>query len=48
MPLFGIQPRDAASLAMGVTLMAAVSRAAGLPAARRAIRIDAMTTLRRE
>ncbi len=46
--LFGIQPRDATTLAIGVALMATVSVAAGLLAARRATKIDPAIALRQD
>jgi predicted permease len=46
--LFGIQPRDTVALVIGVTLMSVVSIAAGLLAARRAVRVDAMIELRQD
>jgi len=46
--LFGIQPRDPATLAVGAALMAAVSVAASLFAARRATKVDPMVALRQD
>jgi ABC-type antimicrobial peptide transport system permease subunit len=46
--LFGIQPRDPAMLAIGSVLMAAVSVAAGLLAARRATTVDPIIALRED
>jgi ABC-type antimicrobial peptide transport system permease subunit len=46
--LFGIEPRDPVTMAMGGALMAAVSLAAGLVAARRATKVDPMVALRQD
>jgi predicted permease len=46
--LFGVGARDPVTMAIGSTLMAAVSLAAGLLAARRATRVDPMEALRQE
>jgi predicted permease len=46
--LFGVEARDPVTMATGSALMAAVSLAAGLLAARRATRVDPMEALRRE
>ena len=46
--LFGIQARDPVTMAMGGALMAVVSLAAGLVAARRATKVDPMVALRQE
>ncbi len=46
--LFGVKPRDPATMAIGGALMAAVSLAAGLLAARRATRVDPMVALRQD
>ena len=46
--LFGINSRDPSSMAIGGALMAAVSLAAGLLAARRATKVDPMVALRQE
>ncbi len=46
--LFGIQARDPGTVAMSGALIAAVSLAAGLLAARRATRVDPMVALREE
>jgi predicted permease len=46
--LFGIGARDPATMAIGGVLMAAVSLAAGLLAARRATKVDPMVALRQE
>ena len=46
--LFGVQPRDPATMAAGGALMAAISLAAGLLAARRAIKVDPMVALRQD
>jgi putative ABC transport system permease protein len=46
--LFGIDARDPGTMAMSGALMAAVSLAAGLLAARRATRVDPMVALREE
>ncbi len=46
--LFGIEPRDLTTLAIGAALMAAVSIAAGLLAARRATKIDPAIALRQD
>jgi putative ABC transport system permease protein len=46
--LFGVEARDPATLAMSGALLAAVSLAAGLLAARRATRVDPMVALRQE
>jgi ABC-type antimicrobial peptide transport system permease subunit len=46
--LFGVAPRDPATMAIGVAMMAAVSLAAGLLAARRATHVDPMVALRQD
>jgi predicted permease len=46
--LFGVEARDPVTMAMGSALMAAVSLAAGLLAARRATKVDPMEALRQE
>jgi predicted permease len=46
--LFGVQPRDPATMAIGGALMAAISIAAGLLAARRATKVDPMVALRQD
>ena len=46
--LFGVGTRDPATMATGVALMAAISLAAGLLAARRATKVDPMVALRQE
>jgi ABC-type antimicrobial peptide transport system permease subunit len=46
--LFGIESRDPVTMAMGGALMAAVSLAAGLVAARRATKVDPMVALRQD
>jgi predicted permease len=46
--LFGVAARDPATMAIGVALMAAVSLAAGLLAARRATKVDPMVALRQD
>jgi predicted permease len=46
--LFGIQARDPVTMVMGGALMAVVSLAAGLVAARRATKVDPMVALRQE
>ena len=46
--LFGLQPRDPATLALAAGLLAAVSLAAGYLAARRATKVDPMVALRHE
>ena len=46
--LFGLQPRDSATLAASAALLAAVSVAASLLAARRATKVDPMVALRHE
>ena len=46
--LFGIEARDPGTIAMSGALIAAVSLAAGLLAARRATRVDPMVALREE
>ena len=46
--LFGIQPRDPVTMALGGALMAVVSLAAGLVACRRATKVDPMAALRQE
>jgi predicted permease len=46
--LFGIQPRDPVTMAMGGALMAVVSVAAGLVAARRATKVDPVVALRQD
>jgi putative ABC transport system permease protein len=46
--LFGIEPRDPVTMAMGGALMAAVSLAAGSVAARRATKVDPMVALRQD
>ncbi|MFN7992475.1 MAG: hypothetical protein U0Q18_02690 [Bryobacteraceae bacterium] len=46
--LFGIEARDPGTIAMSGALIAAVSLAADLLAARRATRVDPMASLREE
>jgi predicted permease len=46
--LFGVEARDLATMAMGCALMAAVSLAAGVMAARRATKADPLVALRQE
>jgi len=46
--LFGLRPRDAATLAMSAGLLAAVALAASLLAARRAVQVDLIVALRDE
>jgi putative ABC transport system permease protein len=46
--LFGIEARDPRTITLCAALMAAVSLAAGLLAARRATRVDPMVALREE
>lgn len=46
--LFGVLPRDPVTIAAGGAMMAVVSLAAGLLAARRATRVDPMAALRQE
>jgi putative ABC transport system permease protein len=46
--LFGVEPRDPATVAIGGALMATVSVAAGLLAARRATHVDPMVALRQD
>ena len=46
--LFGLQPRDPATMAMAAGLLAAVSLAASFLAARRATKVDPMSALRHE
>ena len=46
--LFGLQPRDSATLAVSAALLAAVSAGASLLAARRATKVDPMVALRHE
>lgn len=46
--LFGVEARDPVTMAMGSALLAAVSLAAGLLAARRAAKVDPMVALRQE
>ena len=46
--LFGLQPRDSATLAASAGLLAAVSVGASLLAARRATKVDPMVALRHE
>jgi len=46
--LFGVEPRDPATMAIGAALMAVISLAAGLLAARRATKVDPMAALRQD
>jgi ABC-type antimicrobial peptide transport system permease subunit len=46
--LFGVEPRDPVTMALGGALMAAVSVAAGLVASRRATKVDPMVALRQD
>jgi putative ABC transport system permease protein len=46
--LFGVQARDPVTMTLGCALMAAVSLAAGLMAARRATKVDPMVALRQD
>ena len=46
--LFGVAARDPLTMTVGVALMAAVALAAGLLAARRAVKVDPMVALRLE